>query len=67
MGYLLCIYRFDESSSDADKMNLNCFCEVVAGIQNNDSGYQLKDLIMKNGIVDNAVKYLETHTPKHNK
>jgi len=46
--------------------NMNCFSEVVSNIQNNESGKQLKDLIMKNGIVEDAVKYLDKYTPKHN-
>uniref|UniRef100_F6VR91 E3 ubiquitin ligase UBR4 C-terminal domain-containing protein n=7 Tax=Ciona intestinalis TaxID=7719 RepID=F6VR91_CIOIN len=57
--------KYDESHTDDDTLYLNCFCEIVAGIQFNANGNQLKDLIVKNGIVQEALAYLNTHIPEH--
>lgn len=60
-------FRHDENHSDDDTVYLNCFCEIVAGIHSNESGGQLKDLMVENGILDNALSYLNQHMPDHKK
>uniref|UniRef100_H2YSY5 E3 ubiquitin ligase UBR4 C-terminal domain-containing protein n=1 Tax=Ciona savignyi TaxID=51511 RepID=H2YSY5_CIOSA len=57
--------KYDESHTDDETLYLNCFCQIVVGIQLNANGNQLKDLIVKNGVVQEALSYLNTHIPEH--
>nr|CAB3267470.1 E3 ubiquitin-protein ligase UBR4-like [Phallusia mammillata] len=57
--------KYDCSHSDDEKVYLNCFCEIVSGIHFNTSGSQLKDLMVKNQILQNATSYLNAHIPNH--
>ena len=57
--------RYDKGGSDENTIYLNCFCEIVAGIQVNVNGDHLKDLMIKNKIVEDALIYLNKHIPNN--
>ncbi|XP_058849008.1 E3 ubiquitin-protein ligase UBR4 isoform X2 [Acipenser ruthenus] len=59
-----CIFdKYDEEHSADDKVFLDCFCKIAAGIKNNSNGHHLKDLILQKGITQNALDYMEKHLP----
>uniref|UniRef100_A0A8C9G5B5 E3 ubiquitin ligase UBR4 C-terminal domain-containing protein n=1 Tax=Pavo cristatus TaxID=9049 RepID=A0A8C9G5B5_PAVCR len=55
--------KYDEEHSGDDKVFLDCFCKIAAGIKNNSNGHQLKDLILQKGITQNALDYMKKHIP----
>ncbi|XP_019723619.1 E3 ubiquitin-protein ligase UBR4-like [Hippocampus comes] len=55
--------KYDEDHSADDKVFLDCFCKIAAGIKNNSNGHQLKDLILQKGITQNALDYMKKHIP----
>lgn len=57
------LFRYDEEHSADDKVFLDCFCKIAAGIKNNSNGHQLKDLILQKGITQNALDYMKKHIP----
>lgn len=64
---LLSTPRYDEEYSGDDKVFLDCFCKIAAGIKNNSNGHQLKDLILQKGITQNALDYMKKHIPSAKK
>lgn len=56
-------FRYDEEHSADDKVFLDCFCKIAAGIKNNSNGHQLKDLILQKGITQSALDYMKKHIP----
>lgn len=63
----LCFLRYDEEHSADDKVFLDCFCKIAAGIKNNSNGHQLKDLILQKGITQSALDYMKKHIPNAKK
>lgn len=55
--------KFDVEHSYSDVLNIDLFCIMVDAIERNENGNQLKDLIVRERIVANAMKYLTTHAP----
>ncbi|KAM8927577.1 E3 ubiquitin-protein ligase UBR4 isoform 2-T2 [Pelodytes ibericus] len=55
--------KYDDEHSADDKVFLDCFCKIAAGIKNNSNGHQLKDLILQKGITQNALDYMRKHIP----
>ncbi|XP_031553032.1 E3 ubiquitin-protein ligase UBR4-like isoform X2 [Actinia tenebrosa] len=55
--------KFDVERSSDETLFIDCFCKIANGIENNSSGARLKEMILENGIVNKAIKYLETYTP----
>uniref|UniRef100_A0A3B3SK32 Ubiquitin protein ligase E3 component n-recognin 4 n=1 Tax=Paramormyrops kingsleyae TaxID=1676925 RepID=A0A3B3SK32_9TELE len=55
--------KYDEEHSVDDKVFLDCFCKIAAGIKNNSNGHQLKELILQKGITQNALDYMKKHIP----
>lgn len=64
---LLFIFRYDEEHNADDKVFLDCFCKIAAGIKNNSNGHQLKDLILQKGITQSALDYMKKHIPSAKK
>lgn len=60
-------YRYDEEHNADDKVFLDCFCKIAAGIKNNSNGHQLKDLILQKGITQSALDYMKKHIPSAKK
>lgn len=63
----LFVYRYDEEHNADDKVFLDCFCKIAAGIKNNSNGHQLKDLILQKGITQSALDYMKKHIPSAKK
>uniref|UniRef100_A0A673KP75 E3 ubiquitin-protein ligase UBR4 n=1 Tax=Sinocyclocheilus rhinocerous TaxID=307959 RepID=A0A673KP75_9TELE len=55
--------KYDEEHSADDKVFLDCFCKIAAGIKNNSNGHQLKDLILQKCITQSALDYMKKHIP----
>ncbi|XP_017342515.1 E3 ubiquitin-protein ligase UBR4 isoform X1 [Ictalurus punctatus] len=55
--------KYDEEHNADDKVFLDCFCKIAAGIKNNSNGHQLKDLILQKGITQCALDYMKKHIP----
>ncbi|XP_063173479.1 E3 ubiquitin-protein ligase UBR4 [Candoia aspera] len=55
--------KYDKEHSGDDKVFLDCFCKIAAGIKNNTNGHLLKDLILQRGITQNALDYMKKHIP----
>ncbi|KAG8142210.1 hypothetical protein E2320_006155 [Naja naja] len=55
--------KYDEEHSGDDKVFLDCFCKIAAGIKNNSNGHLLKDLILQRGITQSALDYMKKHIP----
>ncbi|KAJ8017247.1 hypothetical protein DPEC_G00015820 [Dallia pectoralis] len=55
--------KYDEEHSVDDKVFIDCFCKIAAGIKNNSNGHQLKDLILQKGITQRALDYMKKHIP----
>ncbi|KAF3820259.1 hypothetical protein GH733_015768 [Mirounga leonina] len=55
--------KYDEDHSGDDKVFLDCFCKIAAGIKNSSNGHQLKDLILQKGITQSALDYMKKHIP----
>lgn len=60
-------FRYDEEHNADDKVFLDCFCKIAAGIKNNSNGHQLKDLILQKGITQCALDYMKKHIPSAKK
>jgi E3 ubiquitin-protein ligase UBR4 len=55
--------KFDfEHTPDGDHM-LELFCMMSSGIERNDNGSRLKEVIIEDGIVASALEYLALHAP----
>ncbi|XP_039271370.2 E3 ubiquitin-protein ligase UBR4-like [Styela clava] len=59
--------KFDENHTAEDAVYLDCFCEISTGIEDNEHGDELKNLIIKNGIVNNTLAYISRYVPQHKK
>ncbi|KAH8034573.1 hypothetical protein HPB51_025771 [Rhipicephalus microplus] len=55
--------RFDGEHTPEDDVQLECFCNLSAGIEPNDNGNRLKDLLVARGIVEGAIQYLLVYAP----
>ncbi|CAD5111184.1 DgyrCDS518 [Dimorphilus gyrociliatus] len=55
--------QFDKEHSTTDVMHVDCFAQVVNGIEANANGEMLKDLLLEKGFVDCCIKYLKDHSP----
>ncbi|XP_077505275.1 E3 ubiquitin-protein ligase-like protein poe isoform X4 [Amblyomma americanum] len=55
--------RFDLEHTPEDDVQLECFCNLSAGIERNDNGNRLKDLLITRGIVEGAIQYLLVYAP----
>ncbi|KAL1020637.1 hypothetical protein UPYG_G00002740 [Umbra pygmaea] len=55
--------KYDEEHSADDKVFIDCFCKIAAGIKNNSNGHQLKELILQKGITQSALDYMKKHIP----
>lgn len=55
--------KFDFEHTPDDDLQLECFCVMTAGIERNLNGNQLKDLIVKRGILQDAMEYITLHAP----
>ncbi|XP_065311151.1 E3 ubiquitin-protein ligase UBR4 isoform X4 [Dermacentor albipictus] len=55
--------RFDVEHTPEDDVQLECFCNLSAGIERNDNGNRLKDLLVARGIVEGAIQYLLVYAP----
>ncbi|CAB3995920.1 E3 ubiquitin- ligase UBR4 [Paramuricea clavata] len=55
--------KFDKTHSDDELLFLECFCNIADGIENDENGNQLKNIIIDKGLVQQAVQYLELYTP----
>lgn len=56
--------KFDRERSSDEVLFFDCFCSIASKIENNHNGFKLKELIIENGIVAKALKYLEKQTPQ---
>ncbi len=56
--------KFDSDHTQDEEIHLECFCAIAAGIENNSNGNELKDLIIKEGIVEKAVSYITRNLPQ---
>ncbi|XP_060573171.1 E3 ubiquitin-protein ligase UBR4-like [Ruditapes philippinarum] len=56
--------KFDAEHTHDEKVHLDCFCNIAAGIQNNDNGVKLKDMIVEQGLVKMALDYILAHAPE---
>ncbi|XP_033643062.1 E3 ubiquitin-protein ligase UBR4-like [Asterias rubens] len=57
-------HKFDSDHTQDEEIHLECFCAIAAGIENNANGNELKDLIIKEGIVEKAVSYITRNLPQ---
>ena len=55
---------FDIEHSPEDAAKMEYFCEFCNGIERNETGNQLKDMILRANIVKDALSYIERHMPK---
>ncbi|XP_077538894.1 E3 ubiquitin-protein ligase-like protein poe isoform X3 [Haemaphysalis longicornis] len=55
--------RFDLEHTPDDDVQLECFCNLSAGIERNDNGNRLKNLLVARGIVQAAIRYLLVYSP----
>ncbi|XP_042144242.1 E3 ubiquitin-protein ligase UBR4-like isoform X1 [Ixodes scapularis] len=55
--------RFDLEHTADDDVQLECFCNLSAGIERNDNGNRLKQLLVSRGIVQSAIRYLLVYAP----
>ena len=55
--------KFDVEHSSDETVHLDCFCVIAAGIENNENGNKLKDMILDNGIVKLSIDYILQNSP----
>ncbi|RWS26760.1 E3 ubiquitin-protein ligase UBR4-like protein, partial [Leptotrombidium deliense] len=55
--------KFDYEHSHEDDFTIDCFCILVNGIENNANANRLKDFILENKVVADALEYLTIHAP----
>ncbi|XP_063966800.1 E3 ubiquitin-protein ligase UBR4-like [Lytechinus pictus] len=55
--------KFDGDHSQDDEIHVESFCVITAGIENNANGVQLKDMMIEEGIVKDAIKYVSRKIP----
>ncbi|RWS17081.1 E3 ubiquitin-protein ligase UBR4-like protein [Dinothrombium tinctorium] len=55
--------KFDYEHNSEDDFVLDSFCLLVNGIQKNVNGNRLKDFILENRVVADALEYLTIHSP----
>ncbi|XP_054720473.1 E3 ubiquitin-protein ligase UBR4-like [Uloborus diversus] len=55
--------KFDYEHTVDDDLQLECFCMLCAGIECNDNGNRLKDLLVEKHIVQDALEYITAHAP----
>lgn len=55
---------FDIEHSPEDAAKMESFCVFCSGIERNDIGSQLKDMILRANIVKDALVYIQWHIPK---
>ena len=58
---------FDMKHSPEDAAKMESFCVFCSGIERNEIGSQLKDMILRANIVKDALAYINWHIPKNNK
>ena len=56
--------RFDFEHTDEDRIHLDCFCVIAEGIERDANGSRLKDIILKEEIVKEALEYIQVHAPE---
>ncbi|XP_033099816.1 E3 ubiquitin-protein ligase UBR4-like [Anneissia japonica] len=56
--------KFDEEQAQDHVVHLQSFCVIAAGIESNNSGNNLKDLIIEQGIVKSATDYIINKMPE---
>jgi E3 ubiquitin-protein ligase UBR4 len=54
---------YDGEHTQDETVHIDCFCVTCNGIERNANGGRLKDLIVDHGIVQDAVKYIQAHSP----
>lgn len=59
--------KFDAEHSPEDGAKMESFCVFCDGIERNENGNQLKDMIVRANIVKDALTYIETHMPASKK
>uniref|UniRef100_A0A0P4VZ39 E3 ubiquitin ligase UBR4 C-terminal domain-containing protein n=1 Tax=Scylla olivacea TaxID=85551 RepID=A0A0P4VZ39_SCYOL len=55
--------KFDDEHSPEDTAKMEAFCVFCDGIERNENGNQLKDMIIRANIVKDALAYIENHMP----
>lgn len=55
--------KFDFEHTQEDDFWIDCFCILLHGIEKNENGNRIKDLILDEGIIDNAIEYLQMNAP----
>ena len=58
---------FDLGHSPEDAAKMESFCEFCCGIERNEIGDPLKDMILRANIVKDALSYIDRHIPKSSK
>lgn len=55
--------KFDFDHTPDGDHQLELFCMMSSGIERNDNGSRLKEVIIEDGIVASALEYLVLHAP----
>lgn len=55
--------KYDSEHSPEDAAKMESFCVFCDGIERNENGNQLKDMIVRANIVKDALAYIENHMP----
>ncbi|XP_015793075.1 E3 ubiquitin-protein ligase UBR4-like isoform X2 [Tetranychus urticae] len=55
--------KFDFDHTPENDFRIDCFCVMLHGIEKNENGNRLKDFILNEDIVSNALAYLKIHAP----
>uniref|UniRef100_T1IY63 UBR-type domain-containing protein n=1 Tax=Strigamia maritima TaxID=126957 RepID=T1IY63_STRMM len=55
--------RYDFEHTTENELLLESFCVLTNGIERNPNGNQLKDLILREGIIGDALEYIQMHAP----
>jgi len=70
VGHFRAVLDFDalDSSHSAEHAaKMESFCDFCTGIERNQIGNQLKDIILRANIVEDALSYLRRHVPQSSK
>ncbi|XP_052093919.1 E3 ubiquitin-protein ligase UBR4-like [Mytilus californianus] len=55
--------KYDVEHTQDESVHIDCFCVIAAGIENNENGNKLKDMILDNGIVKLCIDYILQNSP----
>ncbi|GAB6031468.1 hypothetical protein CHUAL_009237 [Chamberlinius hualienensis] len=55
---------FDIERNSMDEFKMECLCIMVNCLERNTLANQLKDMIVESGIVDQALDYIQKHSPR---